>query len=661
MPDSQSPNWLETAPAAAPTASEQRKRSYVASEAEQQQQQQQHQESQDEPGKVNADVFAESCITAQVSRATSQDLSGAPNLSHIEPGITNPVNEPERVAFVTGQSLSQNFVGESTCQAFGDGILQCLNANRFTIPPPPEYQYVGNPTFARQLSSVSNCQLPDRVRARLLVRVALRFIGEDYHLFIHQDFCQILDKVYESSRDGSGCGYDPLWVCKFFVVLAMGQLYSSSHTVAAQPDMNVPGTEFFLTASFYSNALGRVKSAHMYSGMAVRSSTALGLHRKLPASSSLTPLEREHRRRLWWTVYIFDRSTCSKLGQPLMIQDSDINVEMPSLSQQEPEVEKVLGYPGPLIAYISLAKITGLIMSDIYSPSAKASGGKFIQNVRSILQKLKHWDADLPSHLRWNQETAILRPVASIQLHFNQCIILTTRPMLLYVFRNRNPFADHIEGEPRQISEATKSLANACIAAARTSSSILTQLFVDNALAKFGYFDAHHLFSSTLVLIISAIMSPNSSDSDAVQTAFQLLIAMRDSGNVAAGEYSSRLVQIQWTASQLFDRADVSTGLNRGDPQGYLAGAENGISPSMGVDPVPVMLNPQGINDYDWTKFLIPSSLYSNSYDEILASGTITADPLDSPLLQAFLDYAEGGSTGGDENAIIGIDSDFML
>ncbi|KAF5715802.1 transcriptional regulatory [Fusarium globosum] len=613
MSDSQSPNWLETAPAAAPIASEQRKRSYVAAEAEQQQQQQQHQESQDEPSKVNADVFVESCITAQVSRATSQDLSGAPDLSQIDPGITNPVNEPERVAFVTGQSLSQNFV--------------------------------------------------DRVRARLLVRVALRFIGEDYHLFIHQDFCQILDKVYESSRDGSGsgCGYDPLWVCKFFVVLAMGQLYSSSHTVAAQPDMNVPGTELFLTASFYSNALGPVKSAHMYSGMAVRSSTALGLHRKLPASSSLTPLEREHRRRLWWTVYIFDRSTCSKLAQPLMIQDSDINVEMPSLSQHEPEIEKVLGYPGPLIAYISLAKITGLIMSDIYSPSAKASGGKFIQNVRSILQKLKHWDADLPSHLRWNQETAILRPVASIQLHFNQSIILTTRPMLLYVFRNRNPFADHMEGEPRQISEATKSLANACIAAARTSSSILTQLFVDNALAKFGYFDAHHLFSSTLVLIRSAIMSPNSSDSDAVQTAFQLLIAMRDSGNVAAGEYSSRLVQIQRTASQLFDRADVSTGPNRGDPQDHLAGAENGNSPSMGVDPARVMLNPQGINDYDWTKFLIPSSLYSNSYDEILASGAITADPLDSPLLQAFLDYAEGGSTGGDENAIFGIDSDFML
>ncbi|KAF5581885.1 hypothetical protein FPANT_8753 [Fusarium pseudoanthophilum] len=210
--------------------------------------------------------------------------------------------------------------------------------------------------------------------------------------------------------------------------------------------------------------------------------------------------------------------------------------------------------------------------------------------------------ADLPSHLRWNQETAILRPVASIQLHFDQFIILTTRTMLLYVLRNRNPFADHIEVEPRQISEATKSLANACIAAPRTFSRILTQLFVDNALARFGYFDARHLFFSTLILIISPIISPNSSDSDTVQTAFELLIAMGDSGNMAAGEYSSRLVQLQWTASQLFDRADLSTGPHCGDPQAHLAGTDR-----MGADPVPVMLDPQRINEYDWTKVLIPS------------------------------------------------------
>jgi proline utilization trans-activator len=397
----------------------------------------------------------------------------------------------------------------------------------------------------------------------------------------------------------------------------------------------------------------------MYSGMAVRASTSLGLHRTIPPSSSLTPLDREHRRRLWWTVYIFDRSTCSKLGQPLTIHDSDINVEVPSLDQQDPKVEKVLRYPGPLIAYISLAKITGYIIRDIYSPSAKASGSKLIQNVRSILQKLRHWDTSLPARLRWVPETAILRPVASMQLHFNQCITLTTRPMLLYVFRLRNPFAEHNGSEPVQISDTTKSLANSCITAARTSNSILTQLFVDNALAKFGYFDAHHLFSSTLVLIVSAIMSPNSSDSDAVQTAFQLLIAMRDGGNVAASEYCSRLFQIQWSASQLFDPT-ANGGSADNNPQGRV-GTESGSSPSAGTSNTPPALGPYDLDDYDWTKFLIPTTFYSNNFGETLASNTATADPLKSPFLQAFLDHVEGGSAGGDDNAIFSTDFNFMF
>lgn len=411
---------------------------------------------------------------------------------------------------------------------------------------------------------------------------------------------------------------------------------------------------------FYSNTLGRVKSAHMYSGMAIRSSTCLGLHRNVPANSTLSPLDREHRIRLWWTVYIFDRSTCSKLGQPLTIQDADINVDMPSFDQLDSDVRTTLGSPEHLVAYINLAKITGFIMRDIYSPSAKASGGKFVQNVRSILQKLRKWDSNVPPRLRWKPEGGVPRPVASIQLHFNQCIILTTRPILLYVFRLKNPFADPAAGTPGggeapQISDTTKSLANSCIAAARTSNSILSQLFVENSLATCGYFDAHHLFASTLVLIISAISSPNSSDSDAVQTAFQLLMVMRDNGNAAAGEYFSRLVQIQWSVSQLFNRATAASTTSSNPAVDAQRSNSNANIPTTNLP----ITGWHDLDDYDWTKLLIPSSFYNN-YEE-MALGTVTADPLDNPLLQAFLDHTEGGSGGGDEHTILNADMGFMF
>lgn len=132
-------------------------------------------------------------------------------------------------------------------------------------------------------------------------------------------------------------------------------------------------TDLYALQCFYSNVLDRVKSTHMYSGMAVRASTCLGLHRSIPDASTLLPIEREHRIRLWWTVYIFDRSTCSKLGQPLTIQDADIDVRMPSLDTTISENQRKLGSPEHLIAYINLAQIIGYIMRDIYTPSSRAN------------------------------------------------------------------------------------------------------------------------------------------------------------------------------------------------------------------------------------------------------------------------------------------------
>lgn len=389
----------------------------------------------------------------------------------------------------------------------------------------------------------------------------------------------------------------------------------------------------------------------MYSGMALRSSTALGLHRRIPESTTLSALDREHRCRLWWTVYVFDRSTCSKLGQPIAIQDSDIDVAMPSTGSLSTEDLKSLGgSTDHLIAYINLAKITGYIMKDIYVPSVKTIGHTFVNNVRSILQKLRKWDSHVPDRLRWDPAGSVPRSVASLQLHFNQCIILTTRPILLYVFKLKNPFASDGDGagpagnsgvSTPTISDTVKSLADSCVTAARTSNAIISQLFVENSLATCGYFDAHHLFSSTLVLIAAAISSPNASDSDAVQTAFQLLMMMRDNGNVIAGEYFTRLLNIQWSVNRLFTRA---TAVQEKTPNpGDAGGQETSGRVPQHMTSMDIM-SAAALDDYDWSKFLIPPNP-DGSFDEEAAG--ITGDPLDNPLLQAFLDPSNASHEDG--------------
>lgn len=65
----------------------------------------------------------------------------------------------------------------------------------------------------------------------------------------------------------------------------------------------------------------------------------------------------------------------------------------------------------------------------------------------------------------------------------------------------------------------------------------------------YGFYDALSIFSSTLVLMISAAMDDSgvndSVDDDAIGLAWSLLRSMKDDGNVPAGDYHDQLVQLK--------------------------------------------------------------------------------------------------------------------
>lgn len=182
---------------------------------------------------------------AQRSRDQSQAPPIDPEMANADSDISNPFREPDHI-FQLDQASQQQFIGESTCLAFGDRILQCLNPQSTTPSFPHDRGYVTDPAFARQSGSVSDCKFPERIRANLLIRVALRFIGQDYHFFLHDDFLQKLEKAYDLRQSPK---HDSVWACKFFAVLALGEMYSTSlpATKATQPT-SVPGTGYFLTA-----------------------------------------------------------------------------------------------------------------------------------------------------------------------------------------------------------------------------------------------------------------------------------------------------------------------------------------------------------------------------------------------------------------------------
>lgn len=57
---------------------------------------------------------------------------------------------------------------------------------------------------------------------------------------------------------------------------------------------------------------------------------ALELHREFDAKTRLTPVEREMRRRLFWTCYLMDRFTACGSKRPSLIADKSIVLRLPS-------------------------------------------------------------------------------------------------------------------------------------------------------------------------------------------------------------------------------------------------------------------------------------------------------------------------------------------
>lgn len=86
--------------------------------------------------------------------------------------------------------------------------------------------------------------LPDRIHARMLVEIAIRFIGTDFFLVLKKTFYTKLDLIC----GGEELRYpqDVAWVCKLYALLALGEMYSNRKR--RMPTQSVPGTEYFLRA-----------------------------------------------------------------------------------------------------------------------------------------------------------------------------------------------------------------------------------------------------------------------------------------------------------------------------------------------------------------------------------------------------------------------------
>jgi proline utilization trans-activator len=168
--------------------------------------------------------------------------------------------------------------------------------------------------------------------------------------------------------------------------------------------------------SFYSLCLNRRHSAYSLAGSAVRVAIIMGLHFNVPEPLLTDPAAREHRVRVWWTAYIFDRMWATKLGYPVAIQDSDIHLDLPSNKFADSDFADC-AYS---VAEIGLARISGQIIHSIYGKTSQQT--PLSERVHDSLSALRRWLKELPMSLQMDptrNNMAEQKP-ESLRLLFNQ-------------------------------------------------------------------------------------------------------------------------------------------------------------------------------------------------------------------------------------------------
>ena len=216
----------------------------------------------------------------------------------------------------SNSSSKEHRAGPPVLEGFDDVRANIRNYGRGIFKPPPPYRiYAPQPTYPHVTHSLP----PKHVADRLL---------SHYHGSVHvyspqlhwPSFIQEYENLY---RAGTFEHCSHIWVAVFYAVLACGTLMDPQPSGAVQEadgakyieeslrsintwsdELTLDSTRAALLLSIYFIEINLRSAGWMWLGAAVRTALDIGLHMD---RGQYPPLEAEMRRRVWWSVYNWDR------------------------------------------------------------------------------------------------------------------------------------------------------------------------------------------------------------------------------------------------------------------------------------------------------------------------------------------------------------------
>ncbi|CAG7931493.1 unnamed protein product [Penicillium olsonii] len=318
---------------------------------------------------------------------------------------------------------------------------------------------------------------------------------------------------------------------------------------------------------------GRPNLSFSLLGATIKMSQSLGLHR---GNMRQEFHDLEERKRVWWTIYTWDRFASITYGRPLGINDKDCNLNMPSDVPENPKFVDPSSGQADTICYstyqrelnqlylIASPALKTVFGSRTLGTSQQLNGDTYFALVEQITRRLQRWRSCLPDHLALdlNQDfdstggpisRAYVLQSLSLQLTYDNVLIVLHRPLLarqvdhLYTANNRSPQGSETStpmyhpntspsvAQPNNTAESTNAATQTTSselwmkAATRTARvtelPALAQLATDSHLVAFL---AINLFNAAIVLAVMAISEPLSDTAQEVKRIITRILRLQD-------------------------------------------------------------------------------------------------------------------------------------
>ncbi|SCU78458.1 LAMI_0A04698g1_1 [Lachancea mirantina] len=443
-----------------------------------------------------------------------------------------------------------------------------------------------------------NLALPSYSYAILLVDTFITYNDGCFYFFNEGLIKEQLKTIYNGGAEFRDHTLQTIWFCKLLLIFATGEMYlgtankRNGNKLSSRESAKLPGSGFFEEASSIFSCLfssGRIENvtknggievmllyafylqvadctvaSYFYFGQALRTCLISGWHVDAERDS-LSRFELEHRRRLWWTVYMFERMLSSKAGLPLSFADDTITTELPSDFDMSSPPLGCEYYIFPEAEYITncvrITKINAQILNKLYQ---RQPSSNILPVLKDIVMQLLGWRGSLSDFLQVNftqEELKISRLTTNMFTEYFQGMNLAIRPLLFHFASIRIRKWEKSENSYVRLERYSKtisSLLNCSLQASINTVRAFWYLKEQNMVALFGYMDREYLFTSACTLVLfNAAFGIQEQTKQHLDHALSIFTKMRNLGNNPAGLRRAQLLRLMSNLNHLSDMKDL--------------------------------------------------------------------------------------------------------